>query len=393
MGTHPIIEATAEINRQLLSYHREHGFRIYDSFPLVSDDPTLIFTNATITPFKRLFLEKEISHNYALVQQCLRVGGGAGNPDVARIKANYASVFEMFGSGCFGCTYHEAVRYFIDMLTHIGISIEDLHFTVPASGQFQEAVIACGVDPNRIYSLSANGYYWHAWKFGKNGLLGSGLTAIHVRPGTIVRSADDMASQPELCTEIGNLIHVFGKESNGAVKSIPNTGFEVGMGSARLAIIMEKKTLWELASFREIFAVTKATLELRAGWSLDQGFIRVVADRLRTISVLVMNNVMPGNKREGFVLRKMIRSCCELVWVETQESSSMVNIVHDFCNAFAPEYLTQVTSAVAAEEQQFRRALQKGVRVFQNGTCTDLTKLMDTYGLRQQLIPILTKTK
>ena len=391
MCAYPTIEATVEINRKLLDYHREHGFRIYNSFPLVSDDPTLIFNNATITPFKYLFIEEETPHDYALVQQCLRVGGGAGNPDIARIEANYASVFEMFGSGCFGRTHHEATKYFVDMLTHIGISHKELHFTIPAGSQFYEAVIACGVDASKIYPIIMNGQYWHTWRFGKNGLVGSGLTAVHVRPQVVIKSLEELASHPEACTEIGNLIHVFGRENNGNTESIPNQGFEVGIGSARLAIIMERKTLWELASYHEIFAATKAAIELRTKRPIDNGFVRVIADRLRTISVLVMNGVKPGNKREDFVLRKMIRSCCELVWIETMEAGSIANIVHDFCNVFMTEHLALIIETVVAEELQFRAALQRGIRVFQNGTCTDPVKLMDTYGLRQQLIQILSK--
>ncbi len=392
MCAYPAVEATAEINRRLLGYHRDHGFRIYDSFPLVSDDPTLIFTNATITPFKHLFLEESPPHDYALVQQCLRVGGGAGNPDIARTKENYSSVFEMFGSGCFGRTHSEATRYLIDMLVHVGISTGNIRVIVPEGSPFYGAVTSCGINPNQVYPISANGHYWRSWKFGRHGLLGSGITVVHVRPGTHVESAEDLASQPETCVEIGNLIHVFGKDNNGDVGPIPNQGFEIGMGSLRLAIIMEGKPLWELASFHEIFAATKTALESYSNQQLDRGFVRLIADRIRTISVLVLNGVRPGNKREGFVLRKMIRSCCELVWIDLQEACLMADIVRAFCNVFAPEHLTQIVETVTNEEQRFRAALQRGIRVFESGACTNPAKLMDTYGLRQQLIPVLSKS-
>ena len=113
MHTYPQVEATLNVNRLLLDYHKARQFTIYDSFPLVSDDPSLIFTNATITPFKSLFLEKNQPHNYALIQECLRVGGGAGELSFALNRPNYSSVFEMFGSGIFGYTHVEAVEYFV----------------------------------------------------------------------------------------------------------------------------------------------------------------------------------------------------------------------------------------------------------------------------------------
>src|SRR4051812_37435772 len=92
-----------EVRERMLAHHRNLPFRWYNSFPLRSDDTSVLFTNATITPFKRFFSEPQnIPHNYALIQTCLRVGGGAGQPEYARTRPNYSSLFEMFGSGMFG---------------------------------------------------------------------------------------------------------------------------------------------------------------------------------------------------------------------------------------------------------------------------------------------------
>ena len=81
-----------EIKNTLLEYHCTRGFVMYDTFPLISNDPAVLFTNATITPFKHFFDGDVVPHNYALAQRCLRVGGGAGELETARINPNYSSL-------------------------------------------------------------------------------------------------------------------------------------------------------------------------------------------------------------------------------------------------------------------------------------------------------------
>lgn len=389
MHEYPKVEATTHINRLLLEYHQARRFRIYESFPLISDDPSLIFTNATITPFKRLFLDDEKPHDYALVQQCLRVGGGAGDPTLALKTPNYSSVFEMFGSGLFGYTYKDAVEYFVGMLQHVGIPFHNLYFTVPKIGPFRGALLELGVKADQIFCIEENGNFWQSWKFGKNGLLGSGITAIYVPQGSFIYSVDDLAAMPDVNIEIGNLIHIYGRDENGRIRPIRNEGFEVGMGSARLAIILEGKSLWELPSFIEIFKTLEDSLFLFLDYRAEDGLVRIVADHLRTISILIVNNVKPGNKREEFVLRKMIRTYCELIWIEAGQIKCSDTIVGDFIGTFMPNETERVMKIIRTEEAQFCKVLKKGAEMIHRNSNLDQSHLMSTYGIRPQLIPLL----
>lgn len=389
MYTYPKVEATAHVNRILLDFHRARQFKIYESFPLISNDPSLIFTNATITPFKNLFLDNDKPHNYALVQQCLRVGGGAGDPSLALNSPNYSSIFEMFGSGLFGGSHKEAVGYFIGMLTHVGIPFDSLHFTTPANSPFLEGLQEFGVKTRQIYPIKENGDFWHTWKFGKNGLLGSGITVIYVPPESYVDSVEDLARTPDVNIEIGNLIHIYGKENDGQIETIRNEGFEVGIGSARLAIILERKSLWELPSFFEIYDAVGDSLVRFLGKQVNVGLIRLITDHLRTISILVLNGVRSGNKREEFVLRKMIRTYCELVWLEAGQIKSSTSIVRDFIEAFIPLETSKVVEVIDTEEAQFRKVLGKGADMIRKNSKLDSAHLMSTYGIRPQLVPLL----
>jgi len=67
------------IKSSFLEYHQDNGFTTHESFPLVIDAPTVLFTNATITPFKSMLSGEAAFSNFALVQKCLRLGGTDGN--------------------------------------------------------------------------------------------------------------------------------------------------------------------------------------------------------------------------------------------------------------------------------------------------------------------------
>jgi alanyl-tRNA synthetase len=296
----------------------------------------------------------------------------------------------MFGSGCFNYSYDEAVAYFIGMLTHIGIPKEELYFTVPDNTPFYNAVTACEIEKTKIFTLTENGDFWCNWKFGKCGLLGCGITAIHVPRHIRIDSIEDLANQPDVCIEIGNLIHIFGKANeHEEVENIPNPGFEVGIGSARLAIILKGKSLWELPSFVDLLDETALALNLHAGKKCEDGTVRIITDHLRTISSLIINGILPGTKRESFILRKMIREYCEYVWVTSQKISDTSNVTKSFMRVFSVDSGDTVTEIIAHEEKRFCATLERGAQVLKKGTCTDPDELMNTYGVRMSLIPIL----
>jgi len=378
-----------KIKDALLEHHRKLGFVLYDTFPLISNDPSVLFTNATITPFKHFFDGGETSHNYALVQRCLRVGGGAGELETARANLNYSSLFEMFGSGLFGCEHREAVGYFIGMLSSVGLAVENLRFVVPASSHFSEALLAMGVAESSIFQIVENGEFWHEWRFGRNGLVGSGITAIFAHGGKKAKSVDDMVAIHESFVEIGNLIHVYGKDSNGDVAPIQHKGFEVGVGVARLAIILEGKTLYELSPFNELLNVVESQMSTLTKKDIDQGTLRVMVDHLRAIDALVLEGLRPGNKQHAFVLRKLIRSMLEIVWVTTGRIVSPTGLVMAFSNSDMPGIASLVTDVVGEEECLFRKVLERGRKVLAKDPALDPVTLRDTYGIRQSLIPLI----
>jgi alanyl-tRNA synthetase len=380
---------SAEIKNTLLEYHRTRGFMLYDTFPLVSNDPTVLFTNATITPFKHFFDGDMVPHNYALVQRCLRVGGGAGELETARINPNYSSLFEMFGSGLFGCQHREAVEYFIGMLASVGVSVENLRFVVPDSSPFADALLELNVSRSSIFSIKENGEFWHEWRFGKNGLIGNGLTAVFARNNTDVESADEMVTDNETFVEIGNLVHVYGKVSGNEVLPIPHEGFDVGMGVARLAIILQNKTLYELPPFNGLTEVVATQMTSLTNKSVDSGTLRVIVDHLRSIDALIREGLRPSNKQHAFVLRKLIRSLLEIMWVSAGRIISSTEMISAFARYDTPDNAPLVESVVSEEERTFCKVLEQGRKILAKNPGLDIETLRDTYGIRQSLILLI----
>ncbi|MCL5795290.1 MAG: alanine--tRNA ligase-related protein, partial [Patescibacteria group bacterium] len=103
-----------DIKSALLNFHRDK-FKVFSSFPLLSSDRTVMFTNATITPFKDMFLGIIPAENYAIVQQCFRYGGTT-EIDCFGNNPYSLTAFEMFGSGLFNSNLVDSVSYLIEML-------------------------------------------------------------------------------------------------------------------------------------------------------------------------------------------------------------------------------------------------------------------------------------
>lgn len=381
-----------QLKKSLIEYHRARGFVLYDSFPLVGNDATVLFTNATITPFKRFFEDKSVvPHDYALIQRCLRVGGGAGGLDTAQSDPNYSSLFEMFGSGLFNSSYPAAVDYFLGMLGCTGLPIGHFRFTVPENSAFDEALRKNGVPSSSIFALQANGEFWQEWRFGKDGLVGKGLTAIFARENRPANSINVMLSNPAAFVEIGNLIHIYGKVADEEIVPAAHEGFEVGIGMGRLAIALEDKTLYALSPLRELMGVVVESLRTLVQKDLDIGDLRVIIDHLRSIGVLIQEGVKPGNKQQAFILRKLIRSLLEKVWLFSERAVSLAGVISAFAELDSPQHSALVAEIISQEERIFQETLERGRVLLAKNPSLLPEVLKSTYGIRESLLPLIVK--
>jgi alanyl-tRNA synthetase len=197
-----------EIKSVLIEFHKNKGYKIFDSVTLISADPTVMFMNATITPFKSWFANGSIRpDNYALVQGCLRMGG-ASELDVVGTNPFYFTLFEMFVSGTFRVTHQKAVSYLLEFLAEFGVGKQNLYFTIPTQQEFREALKLSGIEEKRIFQLSKNDYFWQEWKFDVPGPVGRGLTVIFSHSSEKVKSVEQLPNDQDCYIELLNLIYI-----------------------------------------------------------------------------------------------------------------------------------------------------------------------------------------
>lgn len=387
-----------EIKASLLDFHKKMGYTIFESFPLISDDSTVLFTNAAITPFKEFFADPFISPlNYALIQKCVRVGG-ASELEKIGINAHCLTFFEMFGSGLFTNNAEQAVAYLLQLLNSIGITQERLYFTIPIEGDFDAALARNGIPKSRIFLLTDNGAFWQKWQFGDPGLIGHGLTTIVSRVAQKARSIEQLIAQPEEFIELLNLIYIHAQTlADGSISSIPHPGFDLGVGIERLSAVLQGVNSYEIDTVEPLVQVTSKFLSSKVRIS-NKATTRICADHLRTIAMLLGEGLMPSNKKQGYVLRKLIRRFLETIWISVGHIVTTEPLIIDFISILRSQgnetiIASNVIQSIREEESALKAVIQKSKSVLYKQPEISLHKLRDTYGLPSSLISLVIDEK
>lgn len=381
----------AEIKEIFLSYHRRLDYKIYESFPLVTKDPTVLFTNATITPFKHLFEDSNIvPDNYAIIQRCLRVRGVTEDIELINMSPDKLLLFDMFGSCSFDGDYLRNVEYFMDLLLHMGLASENLLFTVPAETEFTGALLETGVKKNALIPINANGEFWQSWKFGLNSLVGRGITAVYSYYNTDnVKSIAEISNSPESFVEIGNLIHIYGREENGKIISIPNEGFEIGMGVERFASALKRCSSHELSPLKELTQLVEESLRMLDCKGITPELSRTLTEYLRAINAMTQEGVTPGKKQHEFILRKMIRLFYEVLWLSAGSTINAEKLISAFMELDTPGKSELPMRIIGQEEAIFRSTLNRGKKILAANPSLSPEVFRGTYGIRKSLIPLI----
>ena len=392
--------SVTDIKETLLQHHKDKGYRLFNTFPIVSDDPTVMFTNATITPFKHFYTsDSQIQrYNYALIQRCFRLGG-ANELEIIGVIPYYHTFFEMFGSGIFGISHQEAIEYLLELFTTLGIESQRIYYTIPLSEDFKNALIGSNISKNHIFVLKNNtANFWQEWKFGKLGPVGHGLTAIYSRSSGTVGSVDEMASDIDQFVPFLCLIYVGWKETNGGeIAPVTNPGFDVGVGIERLAAVLQVCNTYQIDAIAPLVEVMTLYLKNITSRRIKEEVIRIVVDHLRAICVLIDEGVLPSNKKHGYVLRKLIRRMLELIWVSTGEVLSVEGVVGDFSNRLIlttkplSVNADRIIKTIENETSCYIAAIQRALQILETQPNIAPDTLRSTYGLPLSLIPIFSK--
>ncbi len=407
-----------ELRQLFLKYFEEKGHTIVPSSPLIPyDDPSLLFTNAGMVQFKRVFLgEEERSYKRATsCQKCLRVGGKHNDLENVGHTARHHTFFEMLGNFSFGDYFkREAIQFAWEFLTErIGLEKERLYITVHEKDDeaFEIWEKEIGIPPDRIYRLGDKDNFW---AMGDTGPCGPCSEIIYDQgedfpcpPGE-----DYVGSDCDRYLELWNLVFMqYNRDEKGNLTPLPRPSIDTGMGLERLAAVVQGvRNNFD----SDLFSGIIATIEDLTGAAYHENeetdiAIRVLADHSRAVSFLIADGIIPSNEGRGYVLRRIIRRALRYARKLGMKKPFFYQVcqrvVEDYGDVY-PELKKSanfILQVVKGEEERFGETLEKGLKLFEEevrnlkaaGKKTipgDFAfKLYDTYGFPLDLTQLIAR--
>ncbi|OYU01357.1 MAG: alanine--tRNA ligase [Sphingomonadaceae bacterium PASS1] len=399
--------STNDIRRSFLDYFGAAQHDIVSSAPLVPyNDPTLMFVNAGMVPFKNVFtgLESRETPRAASSQKCVRAGGKHNDLDNVGYTARHHTFFEMLGNFSFGDYFKEqAITHAWTLLTkEWGLDPSRLTTTVYHTDDeaFDLWRKIAGLPEERIIRIATNDNFWSMGDTGPCGpcseiFYDHGDHIFGGPPGSPDEDGDRFV-------EIWNLVFMqFERQDDGTDVPLPKPSIDTGMGLERIAAVMQgvhdnydTDTFKALINASEELTGTKAQGEQMASH-------RVIADHLRSTSFLLADGVMPSNEGRGYVLRRIMRRAMRHAHILGAKEPLMHRLVGSLAaemGAAYPELLRaqpMIEATLKQEETQFRRTLDKGIKLLDEATTgmqpgdilagDTAFKLYDTYGFPYDL--------
>ncbi|MFO7605345.1 MAG: alanine--tRNA ligase [Desulfurivibrionaceae bacterium] len=304
-----------EIRALFLKYFGERDHEIVAGSPLVPhDDPTLLFTNAGMVQFKRVFMgeEKRDYVRAATSQRCLRAGGKHNDLENVGYTARHHTFFEMLGNFSFGDYFkEEAIRYAWEFLTE-ELGLERSRLWISVFDDDDEAFALWekveGVTQERIVRMGEEENFW---SMGDTGPCGP-CSEIHYDQGEEMACGPDcrLGCDCDRYLEVWNLVFMqFNRAEDGTMTPLPKPSIDTGMGLERITAVMQgKRTNYDSDLFTEIFArIAEVTGREYGREDKIDTAMRVIADHSRATTFLVADGVLPSNEGRGYVLRRIMR--------------------------------------------------------------------------------------
>jgi len=400
---------TCEIRQRWLDYFGKHGHHLAPSVPLVSPDPSILFTIAGMVPFIPYFVgtQKAPWPRAASVQKCIRTN----DIDEVGKTTRHGTFFQMCGNFSFGDYFKEgAITYALDLLTSplddggYGLDRDRLWFTIWEHDEEASSILdGLGIDPGRVQGLPRDEIFWDTGQPGPAGP----CCEIHYDRGPefgpdggpLVDTGGDRF------LEIWNLVFDQYLRGEGSGKDYPLLGelefksIDTGLGLERLAYLLQGKgSMYEID---EVFPVLERAAEL-AGvtYGMDEPTdvrLRIVADHVRSALMLIADGVRPGNDGRGYVLRRLIRRAVRsmrLLGVPDPVMPDLLPVSMSVMRLSYPEIepaFGRIAEIAYTEEEMFRRTLSAGITILDSAIAgaksagrplsgPDAFALHDTYG-------------
>ena len=402
-------QSVNDLRRAFIQYFEQQGHRAVPSAPLIPQaDPTLLFTNAGMNQFKRVFLGEETrAYNRAVtVQKCLRAGGKHNDLENVGYTRRHHTFFEMLGNFSFGDYFKkDAIRFGWEFLTSVvGLSKDRMWITIFREDDEADRLWRkIGVSPSRIVRCGEKDNFWQMADTGPCGP----CSELHFDQGPSVPGDATPNGEGDRVIEIWNLVFMqFNRDSAGTLNPLPKPSIDTGMGLERLTAVAQGR----LSNYdSDLFAPLLAAIGSRAGAQygvLEQAdrSMRVIADHLRAITFLMADGVLPSNEGRGYVLRRILRRAARhgrLLGITEpflhELTATVVEQMGEAYHELRPAAGT-VAEATRGEEERFIATLDQGLPILNDMLTkvrasgqnmlsgTEIFKLYDTYGFPMDLI-------
>ncbi|AEH01450.1 alanine--tRNA ligase [Lacinutrix sp. 5H-3-7-4] len=416
-----------DIRSTFLNFFEKKKHSIVPSAPMVlKDDPTLMFVNAGMVPFKEYFLGNSEPKNTRLTdsQKCLRVSGKHNDLEEVGYDTYHHTLFEMLGNWSFGDYFKkEAIAWAWELLTEVYKIDKDILYVTVFEGSEDSDKLDMDTEAYDIWKqyisedrILKGNKKDNFWEMGEQGPCGP-CSEIHVD----IRSAEEKAKvngkdlvnmdHPQV-VEIWNLVFMqYNRKANGSLEGLPNKHIDTGMGFERLCMVLQNvQSNYDTDVFtpiiREIETITDK--EYNKNEKTDIA-IRVISDHVRAVAFSIADGQLPSNTGAGYVIRRILRRAVRygFTFLDKKEPFiyRLVDVLSDKMGEAFPELKTQkqlIENVIKEEETSFLRTLDQGLLLLDRIIETTKGKevlgakvfeLKDTYGFPEDLTDLILREK
>ncbi|KCZ87309.1 alanine--tRNA ligase [Hyphomonas johnsonii] len=369
-----------DIRESFLSFFEKQGHTRRASAPLVpQNDPTLLFVNAGMVPFKNIFTgaEAPFAPRATTSQKCVRAGGKHNDLDNVGYTARHHTFFEMLGNFSFGDYFKEqAIHFGWDVVTkQFGLDPKRLLVTVYSEDDEAAALWKkiAGLPDDRIIRISTSDNFW---SMGDTGPCGPCSEIFYDHgdkiPGGPPGSPDEDGDR---FIEIWNLVFMqFEQAADGSRTHLPKPSIDTGMGLERIAAVLQGvHNNYEIDLFANLIRAEEDLYGVKAAGEHLASF-RVIADHLRTSAFLIADGVLPSNEGRGYVLRRIMRRAMRHGHLLGAREPLMHRLTPALIAEMGKAYpelgraKAAIESAMEQEETRFQRTLGRGLSLLDEAT-------------------------
>ena len=416
-----------DIRATFLNFFESKKHSIVPSAPMVlKDDPTLMFVNSGMAPFKEYFLgnAQPINNRLTDSQKCLRVSGKHNDLEEVGYDTYHHTLFEMLGNWSFGDYFKkEAIAWAWELLTEVYKIDKNILYVTVFEGSDDADNLEMDTEAYDIWKqyisedrILKGNKKDNFWEMGEQGPCGP-CSEIHVD----IRSAEEKAKvdgkslvnedHPHV-VEIWNLVFMqYNRKANGSLEGLPNKHIDTGMGFERLCMVMQDvKSNYDTDVFtpiiREIETITGKDYNKDEKTDIA---IRVISDHVRAVAFSIADGQLPSNTGAGYVIRRILRRAVRygFTFLDKKEPfiHRLVSVLSEKMGKAFPELKAQkqlIENVIKEEEASFLRTLDQGLsildRIIDNATDKQVSgskvfELKDTYGFPEDLTDLILREK